>query len=354
MKIKYFVFTFILCMNLSFIFAQRIDQVGDKFGIVDRQNKEIVAAEYDSIYRLELSKNETHFYVLKNGDKYGFYDFGSGIKSELIYDEITGSKRQFVQLKTGKLYGFMAEYEPGKFKPIEPQFEYLIKDEIADPVLSMMDPLSQNKMSYRGLICKKDGLWGVVSMQNGQIDIPFKYKDMIQYNKDERYYYVKEKNTYNITIINPANGREFWFGHEIKADVIDSTLHVTSRFISPSKFKIYDFFSGEEQFSFTGESHQLKFNYVNRNILQLIEEIEIRKPNGNGESRYNWIWFSLKSKQEILYAELSFKEELYVDKKDGEMTIYIKNTHRSSYNKIGNIEGTFIKWFKKEYSRKSP
>jgi hypothetical protein len=38
-------------MNLSFLHAQRIDQVGDKFGIVDNQNKEIIPAEFDLIYR---------------------------------------------------------------------------------------------------------------------------------------------------------------------------------------------------------------------------------------------------------------------------------------------------------------
>jgi hypothetical protein len=76
-------------MNLSFLHAQRIDQVGDKFGIVDNQNKEIIPAEFDLIYRLEIIRNETHFYVLQKGNKFGFYDHGSGIKSEIIYDEIS-------------------------------------------------------------------------------------------------------------------------------------------------------------------------------------------------------------------------------------------------------------------------
>jgi hypothetical protein len=353
-RLKYLFVAWIFSVSQFNSNAQRIDQVGDKFGLVDNQNKEIIPVEYDLIYRLELSKNETHFYVLKKGDKFGFYDHGSGIKSELIYDEITNDKRQYIQLKTGKLLGFMAEYEPGKFKPIEPQFEELIRDEFADPVLFMADPLSSYKMSNRRLICSKDKLWGVVSMQSGEMDIPNKYKYLIQYNRDNHYYYVKEKNTYNITIINPKNGREFWFDYEVKADVIDSTLHVSSRYITPSKFKIYDFYTGEEQFNFTGESHLVKFSYVNKNILQLIEEIEIRKPNRNIESRYHWIWFSLKSKQEILYVDLNFKEELYVDKKDKEMAVYIKNKHNNSYKKIGIIEGTFIKWMKKEYSRTRP
>jgi len=90
---------------------------------------------------------------------------------------------------------------------------------------------------------------------------------------------------------------------------------------------------------------------VNKNILQLVEEVEFRKPNGNLESRYNWIWFSLKSNQEILFAELNFKEELYLNEEGGETIVYIKNTLRSSYKKIGIIEGTFIKWLNKSYTR---
>ncbi|MFY7944398.1 MAG: hypothetical protein ACOVNZ_07430 [Crocinitomicaceae bacterium] len=350
-RLKFLILAWIFSISSFNSNAQRIDQVGDKFGLVDNQNKEIIPAEYDLIYRLELPNYETHFYVLKKGDKFGFYDHGSKIKSETIYDEITNEKIQYFQLKRGKLLGFMAEYEQGKFKPIEPQFEYLIRDEFADPVLFMADPLSAYKMSNRRLICCKDNLWGVISLQSGEMDIPNKYKYLIQYDRDYQYYYVKEKNTYNVTIINPKNGKEFWFDYEVKAKIIDSSLHVTSKYISPSKFKIFDFYSGEEQFSFTGESYKVNSSYVNRNILQLIEEVEFKKPNGNLESRYNWIWFSLKSKQEILYAELSFKEQLYLNEENGEMNIYIKNTHRSSYKKIGTIEGTFIKWINKTYVR---
>ena len=350
-KLKYLFFGWIFSVSQFNSNAQRIDQVGDKFGLVDNQNKEIIPAEYDLIYRLELPNYETHFYVLKMGDKFGFYDHGSGIKSEIIYDEITNDKRQYFQLKKGELLGFMAEYEQGKFKPIEPQFEYLIRDEFADLLFFKADPLSAYKMSNRRLICCKDKLWGVISLQSGEMDIPNKYKDLIKYDRDYHYYYVKEKNTYNVTIINPKNGKEFWFDYEVKAKIIDSSLHVSSKYITPSKFKIFDFYSGEEQFSFTGESYKVNSSYVNRNILQLIEEVEFKKPNGNLESRYHWIWYSLKSKQEILYAELSFKEELYLNEENGEMNIYIKNTHRSAYKKIGTIEGTFIKWIKKAYIR---
>ena len=351
MRIRHFSILLILCLKMLGLQAQRIDQVGDKFGLVDNQNKEIIPAEFDLIYRLELPRNETHFYVLKKGDKLGFYDHGSGNKSEIIYDAIKVNEKQYFELKTGKLFGFMAEYEAGKFKAIEPQFEYLKKDEISDPVLFQMDQLSQNKRSNRRIIFKKDGFWGVISLNTGEIVIPNKYKDALYYNNDEHYYYVKEKNTYNITIINPANGKEFFFNYEVVADVIDSTIHVTSKFTSPYQFKIYDFYSGKEQFNFSGETYKVKFSYVNKNILQLIEEVEITKPNGNLESRYHWIWFSLKSKQEILYADLSFKDELYLNEENSEMNIYIKNTHRSSYKKIGIIEGTFIKWLKKAYIR---
>lgn len=338
-------------MNLSFLHAQRIDQVGDRFGIVDNQNKEIIPAEFDLIYRLEIIRNETHFYVLQKGNKFGFYDHGSGIKSEIIYDEITCKDRQLFVLKKGNLLGFMAEYEPGKFKPIEPQFEYLSEDEFPARVILHMDRYSPYQQANRYLICQRDGLWGVIFSNTGEMVIPTKYKYPIDYEKDEQYFYVKEKNTYNITIINPKNGKEFWFDYEVKASVIDSSLHVTSKYINPSKFKIFNFYTGEEQFTFTGETYKVKFSYVNRNILQLVEEYEIKKPNGNLESRYHWIWFSLKSNQEILFADLNFKEVLYTNEDEGEMVIYIKNTHRSSYKRIGIIEGTFIKWLKKSYTR---
>lgn len=351
MRIRHFSILLLLCLKMVGLQAQRIDQVGDKFGLVDNKNKEIIPAEFDLIYRLELPRNETHFYVLKKGDKMGFYDHGSGNKSELIYDAITVNERHFFELKRGKLYGFLAEYETGKFKAVEPQFDYLKKDEIADPVLFQMDQSSPYKQSNRRLICKKDGFWGVISLNTGEMIIPNKYKDALQYDLDERFYYFREKNSYNTTIINPANGKEFFFNYEIDADVIDSTIHVTSKYTLPYQFKVYDFYSGDEQFSFSGKSYKVKFSYVNKNILQLIEEVEVTKPNGNSESRYHWIWFSLKSKQEILYADLNFKEELYLNEENGEMNIYIKNTHRSSYKKIGIIEGTFIKWMKKAYER---
>ncbi len=348
---KHLVVLIILCMNLAFLHAQRIDQVGDKFGIVDNQNKEILPAVFDLIYRLELHSHETFFYVLKKDNKFGFYEHGSGFKSEIVYDEIINKDKQFFQLRKGNLLGFMAEYSMGKFKAIEPQFEYLIKDEFKDPVLFLMDAASAYKQSNKHLICKKDGMWGVISMNSGEMIIPFKFKEMINYNKYDHYYYVKEKNSYNTTIINPKNGREFWFDYELNANIIDSTVHVTSKYSTPSKFKIFNFFTGEEQFSFTGESYKVKFSYVNKNILQLVEEVEFRKPNGNLESRYNWIWFSLKSNQEILFADLNFKEELYLNEEYGETIVYIRNTLRSSYKRIGIIEGTFIKWLKRSYTR---
>lgn len=350
-RLKFLILAWIISLSLFNSNAQRIDQVGDKFGLVDNQNKEIISAEYDSIYRLELPRNETHFYVLRKGDKFGFYDHGSGSKSDILYDAITVNQKHFFELKRGKLFGFMAEYEPGKFKAVEPQFEYLKKDESYDPVLFMADQSSQYKKSNRRLICRKFGFWGVISLNTGEMIIPNKYTDALQYDSDERFYYFREKNSYNTTIINPANGREFFFNYEIDADVIDSTLNVTSKYTLPSQFKIYDYFTGEEQFKFTGEAFKVKFSYVNKNILQLKEEVEITKPNGNSETRYHWIWFSLKSKQEILYADLNFKEELYLNEENGEMNIYIKNTHRSKYKKIGIIEGTFIKWLKKTYDR---
>ena len=63
-RLKFLILAWIFSISSFNSNAQRIDQVGDKFGLVDNQNKEIIPAEYDLIYRLELPNYETHFYVL--------------------------------------------------------------------------------------------------------------------------------------------------------------------------------------------------------------------------------------------------------------------------------------------------
>ena len=311
-------------------------QNGEKYGLINLNGKLILNCEYDDIYTLKGIKNSL---ITKKGEQLGLVDTSGRIVLDNVYSEI-------LPLGKNDIDGYITKNEQGKYgvlgtsgeQKLENKYEkieqivgnnlFVITQEGKQKLINSkgtivledsFDEITQILKDSKGVVFKKDGLYGVMTIE-GTVIIPNIYEDLKQLDNG----YIVAKKDARYGIIDNSNNEKLYFNYNYITYNKDLNIYIAEDI---------DFKS-----SIIDENFEVKIIGI---LSEVNSNLKYIKMHINGEYKYYNLNFEEKTNIEILKGNtlfLSKKEEKYgyIDS-DGNVVVDYIYDDATEQNKFGYV-----------------
>jgi hypothetical protein len=271
---KYIITTLLLVLAFRCT-AQYVTEANGRKGLKDVDGKVLLPFEYDSIIQFKQFGQNTEFYILRSGFKYGIYHKGSQLNTGCIYDRVYAQYEILFLRRKDKL-GFVASDPSGSWKIIEPKYHELYP--MREYTFGGADPLHAILPEGNPLSVRIDSLWGIVSYTDGHYRIPCSYRNEIITFERNTVWYSFDNALDRQIILNPTTGADFHSptpsSVEFNAD--SSLLIITSQHNSSQKqdtlhSQIFIFATGERIWHHESTATTMKVNVYDSSLVAVTE-----------------------------------------------------------------------------------